>query len=387
MHFFKPWANPLTSPAGIALLAAMLLLAGCSEPAAPTGQGAAVPEVAVVTLAPRAVELTTDLPGRTTDFRQAEIRPQVSGILQQRLFTEGQQVAAGQLLYKIDPAPYQAALSSAEAALSSAKAMQHNARLKADRIDGLLGSKVISQQDADDAKAALLQADAAVASAEAALLTAQINLNYTDITAPIAGRIGRSLVTEGALLTANQAQGLATIRQLEPIYVDLTQSGIELLKLKRQLRVDMPANESAALKVELLLDDGSRYAEPGRLQFSEVNVDPGTGMVTLRAVFPNSNADLLPGMFVRARLYHGSIEQAILVPQKAVSRTPKGDATVLLVNSANQVELRPVTLGKSYGQHWLVTEGLQSGERVIVAGLQKVRPGATVTVVSATDGE
>ena len=380
MHVFKPRVIQLAVVAG----AAILMLAGCTEPPAAAGQSQPAPEVAVVTLSTSTVQLTTELPGRTTDFRHAEIRPQVSGILQQRLFTEGQLVSAGQLLYKIDPASYQAALSSAQAAVNSAKAAQHNARLKAERIKGLLGNNVISQQDADDADAALMQADAAVASAEAALLTAQINLNYTDIKAPIAGQIGRSMVTEGALLTANQAQGLATIRQLDPIYVDLTQSSNELLKLKRQLRADQLAAE---VRVELLLDDGSSYAEPGSLQFSEVNVDPGTGMVTLRAVFPNKKGDLLPGMFVRARLHHGSNSQALLVPQKAVSRTPKGDATVMLVNKEQQVELRPVTLGASYGQSWLVTAGLSSGEQVIVAGLQKVRPGATVTVVSATDGE
>lgn len=380
MHFFTPWVKQLA----IVVSGSVLLLAGCSEPPAAAGPGPGAPEVTVVTLSTSAVELTSELPGRTTDFRHAEIRPQVSGILQQRLFTEGQLVTAGQLLYKIDPASYQAALSSAEAAVSSAKAVQHNARLKAERIKGLLGSNVVSQQDFDDVNASLMQADAAVASAEAARLTAQINLNYTDIKAPIAGQIGRSLVTEGALLTANQAQGLATIRQLDPIYVDLTQSSTDLLKLKRQMRTDELAGK---VRVELLLDDGSNYAEAGSLQFSEVNVDPGTGMVTLRAVFPNKNADLLPGMFVRARLHHGTNEQAILVPQKAVSRTPKGDATVMLVNKDRQVELRPVSLGASYGQSWLVTGGLSSGEQVIVAGLQKIQPGVTVSVVSAADGE
>ena len=380
MQVIKPWAKSL------AMLAAgtVLVLTGCSEPPAASGPGQQIPEVAVVTLNTSTVALSTELPGRTTDFRQAEIRPQVSGILQQRLFTEGQQVEAGQLLYKIDPATYQAALNSAEAAVSSAKALQHNARLKADRINGLLGSKVISQQDADDANALLMQADAAVVSAEAARLTAQINLNYTDIKAPIAGQIGRSMVTEGALLTANQAQGLATIRQLDPIYVDLTQSSNELIKLKRQIRA---SGDREQVTAELLLDDGSSYSQPGSLQFSEVNVDPGTGMVTLRAVFPNNNGDLLPGMFVRARLHHGNNTQAILVPQKAVSRTPKGDATVMLVNKDNQVELRPITLGGSFDQHWLVTSGLTIGEQVIVAGLQKIRPGATVSVVSATDEE
>ncbi|MAD76609.1 MAG: efflux transporter periplasmic adaptor subunit [Rheinheimera sp.] len=377
MQFLKLSVKPLT----VLVTTSVLMLAACSEPPA-AAQGQPTPEVAVVTLSTSSVALTTELPGRTTNFRQAEIRPQVSGILQQRLFTEGQQVSAGQVLYKIDPATYQAAFSSAEAALSSARAAQHNARLRTDRIKGLLGGKVVSQQDFDDANASLMQADAAVASAEAAVLTAQINLNYTDIKAPISGQIGRSLVSEGALLIANQAQGLATIRQLHPIYVDLSQSSTELLKLKRQTGADA----TAEVNVDLLLEDGSRYSQQGSLQFSEVNVDPGTGMVTLRAVFPNEQGQLLPGMFVRARLHHGTNDNALLVPQQAISRTPKGDATVMLVSSDNTVEVRPVTLGASYGQNWLVTDGLTAGERVIVAGLQKVRPGVTVKAVNAADG-
>ncbi len=377
MQFLKLSVKPLT----VLVTTSVLMLAACSEPPA-AAQGQPTPEVAVVTLSTSSVALTTELPGRTTNFRQAEIRPQVSGILQQRPFTEGQQVSAGQVLYKIDPATYQAAFSSAEAALSSARAAQHNARLRTDRIKGLLGGKVVSQQDFDDANASLMQADAAVASAEAAVLTAQINLNYTDIKAPISGQIGRSLVSEGALLIANQAQGLATIRQLHPIYVDLSQSSTELLKLKRQTGADA----TAEVNVDLLLEDGSRYSQQGSLQFSEVNVDPGTGMVTLRAVFPNEQGQLLPGMFVRARLHHGTNDNALLVPQQAISRTPKGDATVMLVSSDNTVEVRPVTLGASYGQNWLVTDGLTAGERVIVAGLQKVRPGVTVKAVNAADG-
>lgn len=357
-----------------------LLLVACSEPQQAGVQGAApAPEVEVVTLRTSSLALTTELPGRTTDFRQAEIRPQVNGILQQRLFTEGQQVEAGQVLYKIDAAPYQAALANAKANLASAKAVAHNARLKADRLKGLLGSKAVSQQDFDDAQATLMQADAAIASSEAALQSAQINLNYTDITAPIAGQIGRSAVTEGALLTANQTQVMATIRQLDPIYVDLTQSSSELLKLKKQMRGD----ERDKVTVDLLLDDGSEYAQQGSLQFSEVNVDPSTGMVTLRAVFPNKNGDLLPGMFVRARLHHGTDDEALLVPQAAVSRTPKGQASVMLVNSNNEVEARLIETGRTVGQSWQVTSGLSAGDTVIVAGLQKVKPGATVRTVTA----
>ncbi|WP_166836303.1 efflux RND transporter periplasmic adaptor subunit [Rheinheimera pleomorphica] len=363
-----------------AALAAIFVLAACSEPqqgAAP--QGAPAPQVEVVTLEHSALALTTELPGRTTDYRQAEIRPQVSGILQQRLFTEGQMVAKGDVLYKIDAAPYQAALASAKANLQSAEAVAHNAALKAKRVKGLLGSKAVSQQDYDDAQAALMQAEAAVASSEAALQSAQINLAYTTITAPISGQIGRSLVTEGALLTANQTQVLASIRQLDPIYVDLNQSSSELLKLKRQMRGDA----TTEVAVDLLLDDDSQYAQQGSLQFSEVSVDPGTGMVTLRAVFPNKQGDLLPGMFVRARLHHGTDEQALLVPQAAVSRTPKGQASVLVVNSNNEVEARVIETGRTVAQSWQVLSGLTAGERVIVAGLQKVRPGTRVSVVAA----
>ncbi|MBU2113786.1 MAG: efflux RND transporter periplasmic adaptor subunit, partial [Gammaproteobacteria bacterium] len=351
----------------------------CSEQQQSAASSAPAPEVEVVTLQHSMLALTTELPGRTTDYRQAEIRPQVSGILQQRLFSEGQMVQQGEVLYQLDAAPYQAALANANANLQSAKSMAHNAKLKADRINGLLSSKAVSQQDYDDAAAALMQADAAVASAEAAVQSAQINLNYTAITAPISGQIGRSLVTEGALLTANQAQVMATIRQLDPIYVDLSQSASELLKLKKQLRSD----STGPVTVDLLLDDGSEYAHKGSLQFSEVHVDPGTGMVTLRAVFPNKTAELLPGMFVRARLHHGSDDKALLVPQAAVSRTPKGQASVMLVNSDNKVEARLIEIGGSVNQSWRVLSGLQAGDKVIVAGLQKIRPGAVVRAVSA----
>ncbi|MDP4944957.1 MAG: efflux RND transporter periplasmic adaptor subunit [Alishewanella sp.] len=358
-----------------------MLLVACSQPEPSATQGTApAPEVEVVTLSHSAMPLISELPGRTTDYRQAEIRPQVNGILKQRLFTEGQLVTAGQVLYKIDAAPYQAALAHAKANLSSSKAMQHNAQLKADRLKGLIGKKAISQQDYDDAQAALMQANAAVASSEAALQTAQINLDYTEITAPIAGQIGRSNVTEGALLTANQAQVMATVRQLNPIYVDLTQSSSELMQLKRQHQ----QMGSAEVTVELLLDDGSTYPQQGSLQFSEVNVDPSTGMVTLRAVFANDQGNLLPGMFVRARLQHGIDQNALMVPQKAVIRTPKGQASVMLVTQDNIVEARVIETGRAVGQDWQVLSGLKAGDSVIVAGLQKIRPGATVRTVTAT---
>lgn len=361
-----------------------VLLTACGEPQQ-AGSAAAMPapEVEVVQITSGQIALTTELPGRTTDFRQAQIRPQVNGILQQRLFTEGQMVNAGDVLYQIDAAPYQASLANAKANLQSAKAVEHNARLKAERFKGLLGSKAVSQQDYDDATAALMQAQAAVASAEAAVNSAQINLNYTRITAPISGQIGRSDVTEGALLTANQTQVMATIRQLDPIYVDLTQSSTELLKLKRQMQHD-----DAAVSVDLLLDDGSEYANKGSLQFSEVNVDPGTGMVTLRAVFPNNKGELLPGMFVRARLHHGTDNNAVLVPQRAVSRTPKGQASVMLVSQDNTVQSQIIETGRIVGTDYQVLSGLKAGDTVVVAGLQKIRPGATVrTVTAAADSQ
>lgn len=353
------------------------LLTGCSEPAPQALTAPGLPEVGVYQVQSQSLTQVTELPGRTTDFRQAEIRPQVSGILQKRHFTEGQQVAAGELLYQIDPAPYQAALATAEANLSRAQAAATNAEQRLKRLQGLLASQVVSQQDVDDARATLLQAAAEVQAATAQRQVAQINLNYTRITAPIAGQIGRSLVTEGALLTANQSEVLATIRQLEPIYVDLTQSSSELLQLRRQIQHD----GQQIVSVSLELEDGSQYPAQGELQFSEASVDPSTGMVTLRAVFPNPDGLLLPGMFVRASLAQAGQTNAVLVPQAAVKRLPKGATQVLVVNNQQQVEARQVTLGRSYLQYWVVQEGLAAGEQVIVAGLQKVQPGAQVKAV------
>ena len=353
------------------------LLTGCSEPAPQALTAPGLPEVGVYQVQSQSLTQVTELPGRTTDFRQAEIRPQVSGILQKRHFTEGQQVAAGELLYQIDPAPYQAALATAEANLSRAQAAATNAEQRLKRLQGLLASQVVSQQDVDDARATLLQAAAEVQAATAQRQVAQINLNYTRITAPIAGQIGRSLVTEGALLTANQSEVLATIRQLEPIYVDLTQSSSELLQLRRQIQHD----GQQVVSVSLELEDGSQYPAQGELQFSEASVDPSSGMVTLRAVFPNPDGLLLPGMFVRASLAQAGQTNAVLVPQAAVKRLPKGATQVLVVNNQQQVEARQVTLGRSYRQYWVVQEGLAAGEQVIVAGLQKVQPGAQVKAV------
>lgn len=353
------------------------LLSGCSEPAPQAQAAPGLPEVGVYQIQSQSLALVTELPGRTTDFRQAEIRPQVSGILQKRHFTEGQQVSAGELLYQIDPAPYQAALATAEANLSRAQAAATNAEQRLKRLQGLIASQVVSQQDVDDARATVLQAEAEVQAAAAQRQAARINLDYTRITAPIAGQIGRSMVTEGALLTANQGEVLATIRQLDPIYVDLTQSSSELLQLRRQLA----GTQQQAVSVKLALEDGSQYPAAGELQFSEASVDPSTGMVTLRAVFPNPDRLLLPGMFVRASLAQAEQSNVVLVPQAAVQRLPKGATQVLVVNTQQQVEARQVTLGRSYRQYWVVQEGLAAGEQVIVAGLQKVQPGAQVKAV------
>jgi len=357
------------------------LLSGCSEPAPQAQAAPGLPEVGVYQIQSQSLALVTELPGRTTDFRQAEIRPQVSGILQKRHFTEGQQVTAGELLYQIDPAPYQAALATAEANLSRAQAAATNAEQRLKRLQGLIASQVVSQQDVDDARATVLQAEAEVQAAAAQRQAARINLDYTRITAPIAGQIGRSMVTEGALLTANQGEVLATIRQLDPIYVDLTQSSSELLQLRRQLT----GTQQQAVSVKLALEDGSQYPAAGELQFSEASVDPSTGMVTLRAVFPNPDRLLLPGMFVRASLAQAEQANVVLVPQAAVQRLPKGATQVLVVNNQQQVEARQITLGRSYQQYWVVQDGLAAGERVIVAGLQKVQPGAQVNAVAVQE--
>jgi len=357
------------------------LLSGCSEPAPQAQAAPGLPEVGVYQIQSQSLALVTELPGRTTDFRQAEIRPQVSGILQKRHFTEGQQVSAGELLYQIDPAPYQAALATAEANLSRAQAAATNAQQRLKRLQGLIASQVVSQQDVDDARATLLQAEAEVQAAAAQRQVARINLDYTRISAPIAGQIGRSMVTEGALLTANQGEVLATIRQLDPIYVDLTQSSSELLQLRRQLM----GMQQQAVSVRLALEDGSQYPAAGKLQFSEASVDPSTGMVTLRAVFPNPDRLLLPGMFVRASLAQAEQSNVVLVPQAAVQRLPKGATQVLVVNNQQQVEARQITLGRSYQQYWVVQDGLAAGERVIVAGLQKVQPGAQVNAVAVQE--
>jgi membrane fusion protein (multidrug efflux system) len=361
---------------GVVLLLSITACSGGKAPATPPP----APEVGVVTLAPQPVELSTELPGRTAAFRIAEVRPQVEGIVQKRLFTEGSEVRAGQPLYQIDASPYRAAAARAEASLASAEAQLNAARLLAERYEPLLARGVVSKQDNDNAIAARLSADAAVTSAKAAVDTARIDLRYTQLLSPISGRVGRSLVTEGALVTKGQEQPLATVAQLDPIYVDVTQSSTDLLKLQQDFaagRLQRDDKQRQA-QVMLTLEDGTTYAHAGSLQFSEVTVDPGTGSVLLRAVFPNPQRLLLPGMFVRARLSQGSSVKALLVPLAGVSRNARGDATVLVVAADNKVAERVIQVDRSVGSNWLVKSGLEPGERVIVEGLQKARAGMTV---------
>jgi membrane fusion protein, multidrug efflux system len=363
------------------MLTAGMLMSGCGKkPAGPPPSGP--PEVGVVVVQPQRVALTTELPGRTSPYLIAEVRPQVSGIIQQRVFTEGSDVKAGQVLYQIDPATYQAAFASAKAAEARAEANLGSVRLKEERYKDLVKIKAVSQQDYDDAHAALKQAEADVASTRAAVETARINLAYTKVTAPISGRIGRSTVTNGALVTASQTAALATIQQLSSMYVDVTQSSAEMLKLKQNLASGLLKNNGPTqARVKLLLEDGSAYPLPGILKFSEVTVDQSTGSITLRAVFPNPKQNLLPGMFVRAILEEGVSEQAILVPQRGVTRNPKGDALVMVVGAEEKVEPRVIKVDRTVGDNWLVSEGLKAGDRVIVEGIQKARPGTQVKAV------
>ncbi len=374
----------------VPLLASLLSACGISnsaEPAASEQQAAPAPAVGVHEVTPQSLTISSELAGRTAAYRIAEVRPQVTGIILERPFREGGDVEAGQVLYQIDPATYQAAYDSAAATLARDAAVLTTARLKALRYAELVKVKAVSQEANDDAAAALKQAQATVAMDKAALEAARINLAYTRVTAPIDGRIGRSTVTQGALVTANQATALATVRQLDPIYVDVTQSSAELLRLKRELgKGEVQRPDKLSAQVELVLEDGSVYAHKGTLEFSEVTVDESTGSVTLRALFPNPEQQLLPGMFVRARVQEGVTEHAMLVPQQAVSRDNTGKASVMTLNDDDQVELRPVDVARAVGSLWLVRGGLNAGERVIVDGLQKVRPGDRATAVLVTAG-
>lgn len=365
--------------AALSLAALTLTLAACGKEQQ-AAQGGGQPQVGVVTLKTQSVALSSELPGRTAAYRIAEVRPQVSGIVQKRLFTEGGEVAAGQQLYQIDPALYQAEVDSRRAALARVQAQLKTATLLVQRYKPLVDTRAVSRQAYDDAVAARDQASADVLAAKAALETARINLVYTKVLAPIGGIIGRSNITEGALVTANQSAAVAAVQQIDPIYVDVTQSSVQLLRLKSALAsglLQREADEQSA-RVTLTLEDGTQYDQDGKLQFSEVTVDPGTGSVLLRAVFPNPQRKLLPGMFVRARLAEGVASEGLLVPQRGVTRNQRGLPTALVVNAENKVELRTIKTDRAIGDQWLVSGGLAAGDRVIVEGLQSVRPGAEV---------
>ncbi|MFA5073130.1 MAG: efflux RND transporter periplasmic adaptor subunit [Nitrospirota bacterium] len=340
------------------------------------------PEVSVIMVKPQRVALTMELPGRTSAHLLAEVRPQVNGVIQNRLFTEGSDVKAGDILYQIDPAMYQAAYNNAKATLARAEANIIPAQLKAQRFEELIKIQAVSRQDYENATAALKQAAADVESARAALETARINLAYTRVAAPISGRIGRSSVTTGALVTASQPSALATIQQLDPIYVDVTQSSSEMLRLKQALASgQLKKSGRTGAKVKLLLENGIPYSLEGTLKFSEVTVDQSTDSITLRTVFPNPRHTLLPGMFVRAVIHEGIAEKGILIPQQGVNRNPKGESIALVVDDAGTVQQRLLILDRAIGDQWLVVSGLSSGDRLIVEGMQKVRPGTTVKTV------
>jgi membrane fusion protein, multidrug efflux system len=365
----------------IAVVAFSSALFGCSGAKAPSGpQGP--PEVGVITLVTRSVGIVDELPGRTVAYRVAEVRPQVSGIVQKRLFAEGSDVRVGEQLYQIDPASYSAALRSAEAALQRAQANREKAKLLQDRYGPLRANNLVSQQAYDDAVTGFAAAEADVAAAKAQVESARINVVYCQVLSPIAGRIGRTLVTEGALVTSQQSTPLALVQQLDPIYVDITQSSVEMLKLQRALASgDLQRDEKNEAEVSLTLEDGSDYGEHGKLQFAEVSVDPSTGAVVLRALFPNPQRELLPGMFVRAQLTQAMKSEALLVPQRGVTRNQRGDAVVLVVGDDNRVAERMVTTARVIGNDWLIDTGLRAGERVVLDGVQKVRPGAEVKPV------
>ena len=372
--------EPINWSVLLAALLVVLLLAGCDR--GQQSQPPPVPKVSTVTVQTQKIMLTSELPGRTSAFRVAEIRPQVSGLIQKRLFTEGSDVKAGQVLYQIDPAPFQAVFDNALAALARAEANLPAIRLRAERYGELLPDKAVSRQNYDDAAAALKQALAEIEYWKAQVKTARINLGYCRVVAPISGRIGRSGVTDGAIVTAYQPMALATIQQLDPIYVDVPRSTAELLRLKNRLE-DGRLNHDGTNqnKVKLILEDGTAYPLEGTLQFSDVTVDPTTGSVILRVIFPNPEGVLLPGMFVRAVIREGVNEQAILVPQQGVSRDRKGNPFALIVSADGKVEQRQLTLDRAIGDKWLVSAGLAPGDRVIVEGMQRVRPGGAVKVV------
>ncbi|TDN68580.1 efflux RND transporter periplasmic adaptor subunit [Paraburkholderia sp. BL10I2N1] len=366
----------------ISAATAAVFLAACGpKQSAPPQQ---TPEVGVVTVQPSAVPVTSELPGRTSAYLVAEVRARVDGIVLRREFTEGSEVKAGQRLYKIDPAPYIATLNNAKASLAKAQANLASTSAQAARYKVLVAANAVSKQDYDNAVASEGQAAADVAAGKAAVDTAQINLGYTDVTSPITGRIGKSAVTPGAYVQASQATLLSTVQQLDPVYVDVTQSSLDGLRLRREIQEGrLKTNGPNAAKVTLILEDGRKYPEIGKLQFTDVTVDQTTGSVTVRAIFPNKDRVLLPGMFVRASIEEGVNQNALLVPQVGVTHDQKGQPTALVVDPDNKVVLRQIVASRTYGQNWVVDDGLNPGDRVIVQGTEKVRPGASVKPVPA----
>lgn len=360
------------------------LLGACKNGQQAQAPRAAGPmEVNVITVTSKPTQLTIELPGRTAAYRVAEVRPQVSGIIKKRLFTEGSEVKAGELLYQIDPATYQAVLASAEAALARSEAQEYSSRLKATRYANLVKTKAVSEQEQIDAEASWKQAQAEVAAAKAEVQRARINFEFTKVTAPIGGRIGKSLVSEGALVTAQQATALAAIQQLDPLYVDVSQSSNELLQLKRKLTTkETEENSQLKTSVRVVLDDNSLYNEVGMLKFSDPSVDLSTGTVTIRAIIGNPHQDLLPGMFVRARLTSDAPQDVILIPQAAIVRNNRGEAMVMLVNDKATVEARLISTGQNIGDMITVGKGLTGGEQLIVSGLQKIKAGVPVKVAA-----
>ena len=365
----------------LSAVAGALVLTACGGEPAP--QAMPTPEVAVVTLKDQPVRLTRELAGRTTPFLVAEVRPQVTGIVKRRLFEEGSLVKAGAPLYEIDAAAYRASRDSARAGLARAEAALTSARLAANRSKELAAAKLVSAQDNERAAAAFQQAQADVAAARADLQATEVTLGYAIINAPIGGRIGKSSVTQGALVTANQENALVTVQQLDPIYVDLSQSASELLQLRKD--VEAGRVEQTNVEARILLEDGTPYAHAGVLEFTDVTVDPGTGSYSLRVRVPNPDNLLLPGMYVRAVVELGTRPDGILAPQQGISRDAKGNATALVVTAEGKVEPRVVTTSRTVGDQWLVDDGLQAGDRVIIEGLQKVQPGGNATAVEAGD--
>jgi membrane fusion protein (multidrug efflux system) len=380
----RPSRRRFSAPAaGFAAVLALAALAGCHRSETKAAGPAGPVEVGVVTLEPRPVTLTRELPGRTSAFRVAEVRARVNGIVLKRHFTEGSDVKEGQVLFTIDPAPYRAALAGAKAQLARAEATLSSNRMLAERYAELVKAHAVSQQEHDNAMAALEASEADVAAGKAAVDAAQINVGYTTVTSPVRGRIGRSAVTEGAYVQAAQATLLATVQQLDPVYVDLTQSSVDVLRLRRDLETGkLRSAGKGQARVTVVLEDGREYGSPGALQFADVTVDPATGSIGLRALVPNPKAELLPGMFVRARLEEGVSPEAILVPQVAVTRDQKG-VPVAMVVVGGKVERRTLAADRAVGDAWLVTSGVKAGDQVIVEGLQKVRPGAEVKAVPA----